>query len=233
MKASRDFFINLSPFQTGRTSRNDCSEKLYNQRMRFRVLLICVVILTECSPRTDPNAQIRQAVAATLAAIPTNTPNPVATPYPSSTPFDLAGLFCEYRFCIGHPNDMAFFDVSAQNNPASPSTYSQGLIAAFNGNLFIQMVWQISPGAADPQFMLDLILDDVDTRAGNLDVKLIRDMNVVYTPITSTATPLLPFGGSAAWICGERVFAWKVYSPQAENARPLFDAALERFQCNR
>jgi len=127
---------------------------------------------------------------------------------------------------------MAFFDVSAQNNPASPSTYSQGLLAAFNGNLFIQVMWQTSPGTADPQFMLDLILDDVDARLGTLDVRLIRDMNVIYTSINTTATPVLPFGGAGAWICGERAFAWKVYSPQVENARPLFDAALERFQCN-
>ncbi len=127
---------------------------------------------------------------------------------------------------------MAFFDVSAQNNPGSPSTYSQGLLAAFNGNLFIQVVWQLAPGTSDPQPMLDLILDDVDVRVGNLDVKLVHDLNLVYTPITSTATPVLPFGAAGAWICGERAFAWKVYSPQAENTQALFDAALERFRCN-
>lgn len=128
---------------------------------------------------------------------------------------------------------MAFFDVSAQQNPASPSTYSQGLIAAFNGNLFIQMIWQLSPGTADPQFLLDLILDDVDTRVGALDVKLIRDMNVIFSPITSTATPVLPFGASAAWTCGDRVFAWKVYTPDEASGQTLFDSALSRFVCNR
>ena len=128
---------------------------------------------------------------------------------------------------------MAFFDVNVQNNSASPSTYSQGIIAAFNGNLFIQMIWQLAPGTADPQFMLDLVLDDVDTRVDNLDVKLIHDMNVIYTPITSTATPVLPFGAAGAWICGERAFAWKVYSPQAESTQSLFDNAIDRFRCNK
>jgi len=169
----------------------------------------------------------------TLAAIPSATPQPFATLFPTPTAFDLKGLFCEYQFCVGHPVDMSFFDVSAQNNAASPSTYSQGLIAAFNGNLFIQMIWQLAPGTADPQFMLDLILDDVDTRVGNLDVKLVRDMNVIYAPITSTATTVLPFGAAGAWICGERAFAWKVYSPQAENTQALFDQAIDRFICNR
>lgn len=169
----------------------------------------------------------------TLAAMPTTTPQPLAPPLPTPTAFDLKGLFCEYQFCVGHPVDMAFFDVSAQNNPAAPSSYSQGLIAAFNGNLFIQMTWQLAPGTADPQFMLDLILDDVDTRVGNLDVKLVRDMNLVYAPITSTASPILPFGAAGAWICGERAFAWKIYSPQAENTQALFDQAIDRFQCNR
>jgi len=202
--------------------------------MRYTIIATFILLASACAPTPtpDPNVQIQVAVASTLAAIPTATSAPNPTPYPTSTPFDLKGLFCEYQFCIGHPNDMAFFDVSAQNNPASPSTYSQGLLAAFNGNLFIQVMWQTSPGTADPQFMLDLILDDVDARLGTLDVRLIRDMNVIYTSINTTATPVLPFGGAGAWICGERAFAWKVYSPQVENARPLFDAALERFQCN-
>lgn len=201
--------------------------------MRSRLLIILAVILTACAPKPDPNVQIQVAVMQTLAAMPTTTPQPLAPPLPTPTAFDLKGLFCEYQFCVGHPVDMAFFDVSAQNNPAAPSSYSQGLIAAFNGNLFIQMTWQLAPGTADPQFMLDLILDDVDTRVGNLDVKLVRDMNVVYAPITSTASPILPFGAAGAWICGERVFAWKIYSPQAENTQALFDQAIDRFQCNR
>ena len=128
---------------------------------------------------------------------------------------------------------MAFFDVSAQNNTASPSTYSQGLLAAFNGNLFLQMIWQLSPGTADPQFMLDLILDDVDTRIGDLNVSLIREMNIIYTPITTTATPVLPYGAIGVWICGDRAFAWKVYSPQADNTQGLFDNAIDRFRCNK
>ena len=197
------------------------------------VILLTLIIVTACSPRPDPNIQIQVAVASTLAAIPTSTSAPVPTPYPTPTLFDLRGLFCEYQFCIGHPADLAFFDVSAQNNPASPSTYSQGLLAAFNGNLFIQVIWQTAPGTSDPQFMLDLILDEVDARVGTLEVKLIRDMNVVYTPITSTATPVLPYGASAAWVCGDRAFAWKVYTPQADGAQPLFDTAMDRFQCSR
>lgn len=129
---------------------------------------------------------------------------------------------------------MAFFDVSAQQNPAAPSTYSQGLIAAFNGNLFIQVMWQIAPGTSDPTFLMELILDDaLDTRTGSMDVKLIRDMNVVFTPITSTATPVLPFGAAGAWTCGDRVFAWKIYTPQMESASPLFEEALARFMCNK
>lgn len=200
--------------------------------MHRHILFLLLFIVTACSLRPNSNPQIG-GVESTQASIPTNTPAPLPTLFPTATPFDLKGLFCEYQFCIGHPVDMAFFDVSAQNNPASPSTYSQGLLASFNGNLFIQVIWQLAPGTADPQFMIDLIQDDVDTRVGTLDVKLIHNMNVVFTSITSTATPVLPFGGIGAWACGERAFAWKVYTPQAENTQSLFEMALERFQCNR
>jgi hypothetical protein len=200
--------------------------------MRYHLLFLFVLIVSACAPKSDPNAQIRQSVAATLAAIPTNTQNPIPTAYPSPTPFNLSGLFCEYQFCMGHPNDMAFFDVSAQNNPASPSTYSQGLVAAFNGNLFIQMIWQLAPGTADPQFMLDLVLDDgLDTRVGNLEVKLVRDMNVIYSPITTTATRPAVWRQQHGSVVN--AFAWKIYTPQAENAQPLFEEALARFTCNK
>lgn len=193
--------------------------------------------MVACGPRNqpatpDPGAQIRQAVNATLAAIPTYTPYPAPTSYPTPTPMTLAGLFCEYQLCIGHPPDIAFFDVSAQANPAAPSSYSQGHLAAFNASLYMEMLWQYAPGTADPKFLLDLILrPDVDTRSGNMDVKLIRDMNVLYTPITSTATELLPFGGGGAWTCGDRVFAWKVYTPQDGQAAMLFEEAIGRFRC--
>ena len=202
--------------------------------VRYHLLFLMMFIVTACGPRTDPNVQISQAVASTLAAIPTVTLQPIPAPPPSPTPFDLRGLFCEYQFCIGHPVDTAFYDVSAQQNPASPSTYSQGLLAAYSGNLFIQMTWQLAPGAADPQFMLDLLLDEgLDTRLGALDVKLVRDMNVVYSPIATTATPLLPYGGVAAWTCGERAFAWKAYTPDETSAQGLFEDALDRFVCAR
>lgn len=100
--------------------------------LRFLTVGLILFLLAACAPKAtpDPNAQIRQAVAATLAAIPTVTPIPPPTSYPSPTPFSLIGLFCEYQFCVGHPVDMAFFDVSAQQNPAAPSSYGQGLIAA-------------------------------------------------------------------------------------------------------
>jgi len=184
-------------------------------------------------PTPNPDIAIQVAINSTLAAMPTSTVALIPTAYPSPTPFNLKGLFCEYQFCIGHPLDMAFFDVSAQKNPASPSTYSQGLLASFNGNLFIQVLWQLAPGATDPQLALDLILEDnVDAPLGSTEVKSIGNLSAIYTSINSTATPVLPYGAAAAWICGERAFAWKVYSPQVDNASALFTEAMGRFQCN-
>ncbi|WKZ35763.1 MAG: hypothetical protein QY332_19300 [Anaerolineales bacterium] len=214
---------------------------VYNLGMKKRtplclMLSLLLSLLAGCARTTTPdeNTQVKQAVAATLAAIPSPTAPPLSTPYPSPTPFSLAGLFCEYQFCIGHPVEMAFFDVSAQQNPAAPSTYSQGLLAAFNANLFIQVMWQTAPGASDPKFLLDTIIDpQIDTRDGTMDVMLVRNMNVMYIKLTSAATPVLPHGGAGAWVCGDRVFAWKVYTPGTENARPLFDEALARFTCGK
>jgi hypothetical protein len=207
--------------------------------MRYHFLLfLLALIVTACGRRTqDPNILIDQAVAGTLAAMPQPTlvSVPISTPFPSPTPFDLNGLFCEYQFCIGHPADMAFYDVSAvTSNQGTPSNYQTGLIAAYSGGLVLQLMWQFSPGTADPSFLLNLILEDgLDTPVGTQEVKLVRDMNVVYTALTTTATPILPFGGAAAWTCGDRVFAWKVYTADEASALGLFESALARFNCKR
>jgi hypothetical protein len=205
--------------------------------MRYFLFILILLILSSCSfpsKTTAPTLPVEDAVATTLASLMTNTPVAVPTFISTPTPFDLKGLFCEYQFCIGHPLDKAFYDVSAQQNAGSPSTYSQGILAAYNANLFIQVMWQIAPGAADPQFLLDVIVDSkTDARVGSPEVKLIRDMNVIYTPITTTATPVLPYGGAAAWTCGDRVFAWKAYTPDQTSPSGLFDEALKRFNCNK
>lgn len=209
-------------------------QNLYNLAMQIKVVLLLLIILTACAPQPDAAVQIPLAVASTLTALPTNAPASISTPLPSPTSFNLAGLFCEYQFCIGHPVDMAFYDVSAQQNPAAPSSYSQGLLAAYSGNLFIQIIWQLAPGASDPNFLLDLILEEgIDTRLGAPSITSIRNMNVISIAIASAATSLLPYGGAAAWTCGDRVFAWKVYTPDESSAPALFDAALARFICNR
>jgi hypothetical protein len=199
------------------------------------IITIAALLITSCSfpsrATAIPSVPINDAVATTLASLATRPPPP--TVIPTATPSDLRGLFCEYQFCIGHPQDMAFYDVNAQQNIGSPSTYSAGILASYNANLFLQMMWQISPGTADPTFILNLVLDpQTDARTGNQEVKLIRNMNVIYTPITSTASPSLPHGGAAAWTCGDRVFAWKAYTPDEASAAGLFEEALTRFDCN-
>ena len=201
------------------------------------ILVVMGLLITSCSfpsrATSTPSIPIDDAIATTIASIATRTPGPIPTMLPTATPVDLKGLFCEYQFCIGHPQDMAFYDVNAQQNIGSPNTYSAGILASYNTNLFLQVMWQISPGAADPTFLLNLILDpQTDARTGNQEVKLIRNMNVIYTPITSTASPSLPFGGAAAWTCGDRVFAWKAYTPDETSASGLFEEALTRFDCN-
>lgn len=205
-----------------------------NQTPLLLTVSLILLLVASCTPKAtqDPNLLIQQAVNATLAAIPTATQVSPPTPYPSPTPFSLAGLFCEYQFCIGHPIDVSFFDVSAQQNPASPSTYGQGILAALNGNLFIQVMWQLAPGTSDPKFLFDTMLNDsIDTATNTSSIFLVRDMNVFYDDIATLATPSLPYGGAGAWTCGDRVFAWKVYTPQSGTARGMFDEMLARFTC--
>ena len=203
----------------------------------FPTLSLILFLLASCAPKKstpDPNIQIRinQAVAATLAAIPNPTQVAPPTPYPTPTAVSLAGLYCEYQFCIGHPSGVAFYDHLATLNVGAPSAYGNGFIYAYQiPSVVISLIWLQAPGTTDPNFLLETILDDQsDVPSGSLEVKLIRDMNVVYTPIT-TSIPEVPFGSAGAWTCGDRVFAWKSYTQQADIAASLFAEAMSRFTC--
>ena len=194
------------------------------------LLLGLILSVQGCLPRHDRFQEVQFAVAGTLTALPS--PTSSLTLPPSPFPNDLAVLFCEYHFCIGHPSDMAFFDVSAQQNPASPSSYNQGILATYSPTLFIELIWQQTPSNSDPQPMINLILEeDVDTRKGSIELILISEFPVFHVLLDTTATPLLPHGSAAAWTCGNRAFAWKAYTPGQTQSEALLKEALAMFRC--
>jgi len=210
-------------------------------RQRTPLLLtlgLLVSFLTSCSffgtPTPDSNAQIRQSVAATVAALPSPTFSPTQIPRPTPTLFNLSGIFCEYSFCIGHPKYLSFVDKKVITNAQVPSTYESGEITGYNENplIVIYMIWLHAPGTTDSQFLLDTILqDNVDTRAGDLKAQLVSGINAYYLPIAATISPSLPYGAAASWVCGDRVFAWKVYTTDSAQPEGLFQDAIGRFRC--
>ena len=203
-------------------------------RLLLAIPLVFVLSVSCSTPEIpDLNRQVDQAVAATLAAIPLPTQFPSPFPIPTPTPFDLNGIFCEYGFCIGHTAGVAYYDHLASQNPQSPSRYDNGFLVAYQvPTMVLHLIWLQAPGTADPGFLMNSLLNDrMDTRSGDLDVILLRGMNVMFTNITTTVSPDLASGGAAAWTCGDRVFAWKAYTQTDETARSLFEQALARFVC--
>ncbi len=206
-----------------------------NKTPLFLTLSLILLLLTFCAPKADPSIQIQQAVAATIAAIPSSTSAPLPTPYPSPTPIKLTGLFCEYEFCIGHPAYTNFFDKIALENPEYPSTYQKGNITALSREplQLILMIWLHAPGTTDPQFLMDTLLADAtDLQTGTLDAQLIHDMNVISAPINTTVSPDITSGRIAGWVCGDRVFAWKIYAKDSATAEAIFKESINRFACN-
>ena len=196
-------------------------------------LLLLAFLLGACKPKTSlsPEAQISIAVSGTLTALPQPIILPTYTPYPTLAPqvLELQGLFCEYKFCIGHPQDSAFFDARQAENP---SAYSEGMLASYRPDLFTLVVWQLNRGTDDPQFMLDLVMEDgLDERRGTLDVNLLGNLTTFYSAISSNAAEKLHVGGAAAWMCGDRAFGWKVYTASEEIAQQLFQEAMSKFRC--
>jgi len=196
-------------------------------------LIVFLLLLGACKPKnqTSPEYAIAIAVDKTLAAQPKPIIQATYTPYPTYTPSvpELEGLFCEYQFCIGHPADIALFDAREAENP---SFYNEGELAAYSLDFFSLVVWQLNHGSEDPQYMLDLVMKDgLGSRLGNLDVNLLGDLTFFYVPI-STASNVLQEGGAAAWICGDRAFAWMAYASSEESAYALFEETIRKFRCN-
>lgn len=195
-------------------------------------LLALSLALGACAspvPKPDADRQVAAAVAATLAAIPTNTPYPVPTPYPTPTAMSLDGLFCEYGFCIGHPEHITPFDLNAAETRV-PSDHTSGKLVGYASDLLLLIVWQA--GATDSQYILNLVAQASGGRlTGNLEARLIGNYNVLYQPVQPPPDSTLPYGGAAAWQCGQRGFGWLVYTAQDGSAPELLNQALSRFIC--
>lgn len=194
--------------------------------------IVTALIVSGCSQNSTPSpeAQIRAAVAATLASYPTSTPYPVPTMAPTQTPHSLEGIFCEYGFCIGHPQDIYLMDQGSTRQPPVPSTYSYGILFSYSQNIFIEMAWTTSAPIFDPQQIMHIILEEKEAMQGSLDAQLISGINVYSQPI-STVSSALPFGVIAAWQCGGRDFAWKVYTPADGLASGILKQSLDNFRC--
>ncbi len=199
------------------------------------ILIAGAWLASSCSlaPTPSPSIEIQLAVAQTLQALPTRTPYPTPVILPTPTLASLSGLFCEYQFCIGHPNYMAFADA---NDKTNPSSYGNGKIFAFQQDLVILLTWTQAVGSPDPQTTLQAVMEPSgDTTAGSMNIQQIGDFSVAIMPITppAQAAASLPFGGIATWVCGDRVFVWKAYTAQGDQAPALLQQALQRFRCEK
>ncbi|MFO3796349.1 MAG: hypothetical protein ACK8QZ_03580 [Anaerolineales bacterium] len=197
------------------------------------MLWFLVVGLVACQAMPTPQieATIAAGVASTLASWPTPTmpPTPRIIPSPTATPFTLQGLFCEYRFCIGHPAGVAFYDLQAAQDQRQPSQVTKGMLVTYRDNLLILLEWQ---AGETPQSLLNSLLDArFDTATAEPSQRAFAAWDVWFLPLQTVATLTLPRGAIAAWQCGERAFGWKSYTQTIEQAESLLQEALARFRC--
>ncbi|MEW5830076.1 MAG: hypothetical protein AB1846_14370 [Chloroflexota bacterium] len=208
-------------------------------KTRLLALLALLLLVTSAcqSSADDFRRQVATAVAATVAAQPVPTAAGTQapyTPYPTFTPYPtagLAGLFCGYEFCIGHPVDLSFIDAVFTRDQAGTSNYAYGIILAFRPNLFLQVQWTLKAGEARPYAMLDLAKDR-DASLGSLQVDQFGEAVATYDTLVATSSSELPHGVIATWECADREFGWKVYTPQDGQGVDILREALERFDCS-
>jgi len=193
--------------------------------------LLLIVILAGCRPKQQPDLaqEITDAVVGTLSALPSPTPMPISTASPTQT---LAGLFCEYEFCIGHPNDVPLFDAKRESSAAEFSAYGAGRVAGYRENLFMIVAWVGSTGAWDPGGSMKVVQDEFGSAAnGDYKIDLIGRLNVGYQPVAPPANSVFNSGLSATWRCGDRDFVWMAFATQDGDPLALLTEALARFRC--
>jgi len=195
------------------------------------VLFLAAGWISISSGNSAAEARIRAAVAATLAAQPAQTAQATPTVYAPATPLPLDGLFCEYGFCIGHPQEISLVDAATIRNPAAPSTRSYGILFGFTPTLFIQVIWTGSAPSFDYAATQRFILEEKDQLSGQVQIELKERLTVYSQALSATASDTLPAGLVAVWQCGSRDFGWKVYTPRPEMGLPLLEQALQRFRC--
>ena len=192
------------------------------------------VLLGGCRPKQaaqpDLSALINSSVAATIAAM----PQPTAAPMPTAVPSEgLAGLFCEYEYCIGHPTDVPLFDAKRESNAAEFSTYGAGRVAGYRQDLFLLVAWVGSAGAWDPGGVMKVLQDEFGVSPSvDYKIDLIQQLNVGYQPITPPANSVFTGGLSAAWRCGDRDFIWMAFTTTENQGPALLNDALAKFRCN-
>ena len=215
-------------------------------------LLISAAILMGCGPNEEEIAnQVSESVELTVEAIPTTTPYttqtaqpsatpyptltplPSATPYPTSTSFptpDLANLFCEYGFCIGHPADAYLVDVDA---PEDWSTFSEGSVFGIEGDTVIGVFWETKTEEAwdIESEVLDLIDEDEEIQ-GELVQETIGNIFVAYA-IFHSQDPSVnrPYRLGASWHCGNRGFVLIFLSNRDDVVFDFMQSSLEKFSC--
>lgn len=199
----------------------------------FSPLLLGLIFLaTSCTstptrqPDPEPIAEFEIYATMTAMASPV-----ISTPIPHPTEMPIDGLFCEYGFCIGHPAEIYLIDASTIRNPATPSTRAYGILIAFSPSIFNQVAWTISGPTFDYGAAQGYVREEKDQLVGNMQVKLVRELNVYYQALHPTSSDKLPYGAIATWQCGDRDFAWKIYTPQENMAPGLLEQALSRFRC--
>ena len=204
--------------------------KTFTKVAAFSIIIGLVLSACSATPTPDPDLMVRQAVKATLAAIPRATTIPTMTPAPTSTPVSISDLFCEYNFCIGHPKDIYLIDQGSTRQPPVTSTYANGTIFGYSSSFFIQVNWKTSDATYNPQSSMHSILTGGESFQGVPDKMTVGNISVSTQPI-STVTALLPFGLVATWQCGDRDFVWKIYSPEDGMANDLLKQSMGQFKC--
>ena len=185
-------------------------------------------------PQPDRDSQIGWAVQATLQSFPGTDSKSPPTPLATATEISLDAVFCEYGFCVGHPQGLPLFDLVAKQNPNSlvASTRAEGTLASSATSVFIEFRWMSTFADPDPAVMLDLILEDrYDVPVGQPEVLTAGPLTAYFVVLETTAAEALPHGGAAAWRCGGRQFAWKVYTARAPLPRQYLMEALRTFRC--
>lgn len=235
---------------------------MFQKKVEILIVLIVFIFTTGCAPSSESlEATIASNVAATIEAIPTQTPLSTLTPFPTLTPqatqtpyptmtpaptftpyptpepllADISNLYCDFGFCIRYLPDT--LEVPGYASDVLLQIV-EDLNVADDGVLFwtdeeigLMLLVWEDIDKKPSEFIVGFLDNEEFSNQGELQEEKIGEMLVTHASFEKAGEDK-PYRLIAAWRCDRRLFKLQLAHHQIEQPMDMLHASVTDFVCS-